>query len=112
MANLTESQTYDEGVYQLETTDPVIGGPDGTSNKPLRALANRTNWLKATVDAMPDQANGIVDAAVTAHEQHANPHPQYLTEADAYNLAGVASIPSGIFYRPAVVALCSALVEA
>lgn len=50
MANLTESQTYDAGVYQLETTDPVVGGPDGISNAPLKNLANRTAYLKKHVD--------------------------------------------------------------
>lgn len=52
MANLPESTTYDAGVYQLETTDPVVGGPSGVSNAPLKNLANRTNYLKAHVDAI------------------------------------------------------------
>lgn len=52
MANLTETSTFDEGVYQLELTDPVIGGPTGTSNKPLKNLANRTKYLKDQVDAI------------------------------------------------------------
>lgn len=52
MANLPESESYDAGVYQLETTDPVVGGVDGVSNTPLKNLANRTKWLKAQVDAI------------------------------------------------------------
>lgn len=50
MANLTETPTYDAGVYQLETTDPVQGGPSGVSNSPLKNLANRTAYLKQRVD--------------------------------------------------------------
>lgn len=46
MANFTELDQYDEYIYQLDTQDPVLGGPDGTSNKQGKALANRTNWLK------------------------------------------------------------------
>jgi len=52
MANLPETATYDAGVYQLETTDPVIGGADGKDNASARNLANRTAYLKARVDLM------------------------------------------------------------
>ncbi|MBN3228989.1 SGNH/GDSL hydrolase family protein [Pectobacterium brasiliense] len=45
MANLPESPKWTAGVYQIERNDPVGGGPDGTANKPLRDLANRTRWL-------------------------------------------------------------------
>jgi hypothetical protein len=52
MANLSETSTFDAGVYQLELTDPVIGGPSGISNTPLKNLANRTKYLKDHVDAL------------------------------------------------------------
>ena len=52
MANLTEASTYDAGVYQIETTDPVTGGPTGIANKAAINLANRTKWLKDKYDAM------------------------------------------------------------
>ena len=52
MANLPESSAFDAGVYQLELTDPVIGGPSGVSNAPLKNLANRTKYLKDHVDAI------------------------------------------------------------
>lgn len=45
MANQPESSSFDAGVYQLETTDPVQGGVGGVSNAPLLNLANRTRWL-------------------------------------------------------------------
>jgi len=47
MAGITEEETWDSEVYQLETTDPVQGGPEGIDNLPHKALANRTLWLKA-----------------------------------------------------------------
>ena len=47
MADITEAEQWDTGVYQLETTDPVQGGADGVDNIPHKALANRTVWLKA-----------------------------------------------------------------
>lgn len=52
MANLPETPTYDSGIYQLEVTDPVAGGPSGIANAQAKALANRTAYLKAQVDAL------------------------------------------------------------
>lgn len=52
MANLPESSSFDAGVYQIETTDPVVGGPSGVTNAPLKNLANRTKYLKDHVDAL------------------------------------------------------------
>lgn len=52
MANQPEQPIFDSGVYQLETTDPVLGGTGGLSNIPLLNLANRTRWLKQEVDAI------------------------------------------------------------
>ena len=46
MANLQESASWTDGIYQLETTDPVMGGANGTSNTQAKQLANRTRWLK------------------------------------------------------------------
>lgn len=54
MANLQEVNSWDLGIYQLETNDPVLGGPGGTSNKQAQALANRTAYLKQHVDDIED----------------------------------------------------------
>lgn len=45
MANLTDSSTWEPGIYQLETADPVLGGAGGVSNTQAQLLANRTKWL-------------------------------------------------------------------
>lgn len=50
MANLTEVDEFTAGVYQLETTDPVLGGAGGISNSQAQALANRTTNLKGRLD--------------------------------------------------------------
>ncbi len=68
MANLPESEVYDAGVYQLELTDPVVGGVDGKSNAAARNLSNRTKWLKARVDVL------VAEDTMTAHKAEANPH--------------------------------------
>ena len=46
MGNLNETEKWEENIYQLETSDPVLGGADGISNRAPRQLANRTKWLK------------------------------------------------------------------
>lgn len=65
MANLPESSSFDAGVYQLETTDPVIGGPSGVSNAPLKNLANRTRYLKDQVDALASSKAPLASPAFT-----------------------------------------------
>jgi len=54
MADLPESQEWALGVYQLETSDPVLGGPDGVSNQQAKQLANRTGWLKKKIESFLD----------------------------------------------------------
>lgn len=51
MAGLSEQATWSSEIYQLETTDPVLGGPEGPSNLPHRLLANRTAWLRSRLEA-------------------------------------------------------------
>lgn len=50
MANLPETPTYTAGVYQLETTDSVLGGSGGISNTQAQQLGNRTAYLKQHMD--------------------------------------------------------------
>ena len=58
MANLPESDEFPVGVYQLEMTDPVVGGAPnaatgaGMANIPHQHLAARTRWLKTRVDTL------------------------------------------------------------
>lgn len=46
MANLKEQDKWEDGVYQIEENDPVLGGENGVTNRPIKQLANRTSWLK------------------------------------------------------------------
>lgn len=66
MANLPETPDYPAGVYQLETSDPVLGGPGGISNRQAEQLANRTAWLKAKVDAFIDGTVAVLKATKLA----------------------------------------------
>ena len=50
MANLKEQEKWEDGVYQIEENDPVLGGENGITNKPIKQLANRTLWLKKALE--------------------------------------------------------------
>jgi hypothetical protein len=73
MANLTETPVYESGIYQIETTDPVVGGANGISNLPLKQLANRTAYLKQ-----------FADEVVNARANKAN-LAERLAQYDAYS---------------------------
>lgn len=66
MSYLKETAAWEDGIYQIETSDPVLGGPDGITNRPARELANRTAWLKQQLKE--------AEAALTAHTRSRN-HP-------------------------------------
>ena len=57
MANLKENAAWESGIYQLETTDPVVGGVDGISNKQAIQLANRTSYLKGEIESLKSNSN-------------------------------------------------------
>ncbi|HDW2005051.1 TPA: tail fiber protein [Enterobacter asburiae] len=73
MANLPETPQWEEGLYQIEVSDPVLGGPDGISNRQGKQLASRTLYLKQQVE------KGGTDLA--NHIAAADPHTQYAPKA-------------------------------
>lgn len=48
-----------DGIYQFEANDYVIGGRNGVDNLPTQGLANRTEWLKAKIEALKDDVAAI-----------------------------------------------------
>lgn len=70
MANLQETPTWEAGIYQLETSDPVMGGENGIDNRAPRQLANRTLWLKnelaRQIEAVNSGKLGKTENAVSA----------------------------------------------
>jgi hypothetical protein len=70
-----EAYNWDEaGIYQLEETDPVQGGLEGISNRPLRELAIRTRNLhnrlaeQESLDPVGD-VRGAVDETLDTLEK-------------------------------------------
>lgn len=75
MANLTETSTWEAGVYQLETGDPVLGGPGGIANQQAQQLLNRSKFLRDRLDNVlipdgtkvdPAKIDGLGSAALLA----------------------------------------------
>ncbi len=66
-----ETDEWQDGIYQLETTDPVVGGVPiegtgaGMDNIPHLQLARRTRWLKAAFEAL----NAVVENFVPTTRQ-------------------------------------------
>ncbi|HDR1925659.1 TPA: tail fiber protein [Pasteurella multocida] len=50
MAGLNETNKWETEIYRIEENDPVHGGEDGITNKPLKQLANRTKYLKGELE--------------------------------------------------------------
>jgi hypothetical protein len=81
MTTLTESTTYTAGIYQIETTDSVLGGAGGTANLQAQQLADRTNWLNAQITAL---ASAVTSASGT-----------FTTlQAGSLTLSGTSSVPT------------------
>lgn len=47
MTQIIESPDWSDEVYAVETTDRVLGGPDGAVNRQAKNLADRTAYLRA-----------------------------------------------------------------
>lgn len=71
MATLPETAEW-VGVYQLEESDPVLGGAPneatgaGMDNIPHLHLAKRTSWLKVAVDTLAAQVAALSASVVAA----------------------------------------------
>ncbi|RYC42874.1 phage tail protein [Pectobacterium zantedeschiae] len=85
MANLPEQKTWIDGIYQLETSDPVVGGPGGISNRQAEQLASRTTYLKS------EQEKTGSDLAT--HVGAVDPHTQYAPKASPA-LTGTPTAPT------------------
>lgn len=68
MAFVTETETYETGIRQLEITDQVLGGANQVANTQAIQLANRTKYLKAHVDDIelnPNKYRALIPISAT-----------------------------------------------
>lgn len=70
MANLPEQARWEDGIYQLETSDPVLAGPDGIDNRQATQLGNRTAYLKEQVES--------INEVLSDQAEKPNPFEQYM----------------------------------
>lgn len=85
MANLPETPQWEDGIYQIEVSDPVLGGPDGISNRQAKQLAKRTSYLKQQVESG--------DKNLADHIAAPNPHTQYAPK-ESPALSGTPTAPT------------------
>ena len=52
MANHQERPVWEDGIYRIELTDPVVGGEDGIDNIQAKQLGNRTLYLKKKLEGI------------------------------------------------------------
>lgn len=74
MANIKERDIWEEHIYQIETSDPVLGGENGIANRQAAQLGARTKYLKNEVEKRAPAHNPAFTGAPTAPtpEQSAN----------------------------------------
>jgi hypothetical protein len=99
MADLSESSEFPEGIYQIETTDPVIGGAPnvatraGLSNIPHQLLANRTRWLR---DAFDSLVGGLTDLVTRPQfDSTGRPATTEFVRREIGNLRGQVTLTAG-----------------
>ena len=94
-----------DGIYQLETSDPVLGGADGIANRQAKELAKRTQYLKHRLDNLPKaglKQSGIVqltrDLDSDSDELAAAASALKALKAlyDSLEAALAATVPSGV----------------
>ncbi|MDG0796123.1 phage tail protein [Pectobacterium punjabense] len=78
MASLSEQESWIDGIYQLETSDPVVAGPGGISNRQAEQLANRTAYLKKMQETTGENLQKHL-AASDPHSQYAPKNSPVLT---------------------------------
>ncbi|MDF1583898.1 MAG: hypothetical protein P1P78_11370 [Methyloprofundus sp.] len=104
MSNLIEASVFEPGIYQLETTDPVMGGANGVDNIQARQLANRTQWLKDKIDNANIETLLVRSVAVANLTANLfNVFTWDLKDIDSAGLApdssgGLVRVPSGYEY--------------
>jgi hypothetical protein len=65
MTDMNETPSWDDKIQIIGRTERVSGGQDGVANRPLKQLANRTQYLKQKTEQVSEQIEGKVGAVVS-----------------------------------------------
>jgi hypothetical protein len=97
MTNITETPVWSPAVDEIDTTDQVLGGPDGVINIQAKQIADRTAYLKQEVEAagaVAIDAGGKADnalAQIAAIEQASGSAVEAAADALIYRDAAQAA---------------------
>lgn len=87
MTKITEKTRWEDDVYQIKRNDKVSGGRDGIANIQAGQLANRTRYLKESIDSLRDGKESTF----------------YTTDGDPDGtIAGLAGTENGKMFRVAI----------
>lgn len=93
MAYLPETATWGPGIYQLEETDPVQGGPNGVDNAQGKEIANRLLYLKNLVTSLGNDKLAITAKSSSAQATTGTDDTTWMTPLRvAEAIAALASI--------------------
>ncbi|WGE52366.1 hypothetical protein [Actinobacillus equuli] len=81
MAGVKETATWENHVYQIEENDPVHGGADGVTNKPIKHLANRTLYLRKLLTEAGQRINPKKITATTKNSNDLTGHTHEIDKA-------------------------------
>lgn len=81
MANLKEQEKWEDGIYQIEENDPVLGGAEGITNRPAKQLANRTAWLKKALSLLDLKAQPKTLTATSTNKVDEDGHSHAIDKA-------------------------------
>ncbi|CUV65241.1 hypothetical protein, putative prophage head decoration protein [Sulfurovum sp. enrichment culture clone C5] len=68
MANLEETEIWEDGIYQFEETDFIEGGANGIDNLPHKQLGARTKFLKVKTEEIEAEIENLVSNNYTKAE--------------------------------------------
>lgn len=94
MANLILTPEWVDGIYQLETSDPVMGGPDGIDNRQAIQLGKRTEWLKKEVEKQAPKNNPAFTGTPTAPTPEQSTNNQQIATTEFVKTAIAALVGS------------------
>ncbi|MDD0824386.1 tail fiber protein [Mannheimia sp. AT1] len=83
MAGVQETAQWENHVYRIEENDPVHGGENGVTNKPIKHLANRTLYLRKLLTEAGQRIN---PKKITATTRNSNDLTGHTHEIDLASL--------------------------
>ncbi|MDA5607082.1 phage tail protein [Pasteurella multocida] len=82
MANIKEKDIWEDHIYQIETSDPVLGGENGIANRQAAQLAARTQYLKKEMEKRAVKNSPAFTGEPTAPTAHQSTNNQQIATTE------------------------------